>query len=222
LSVTRAYSKCKDHITLSGYIFATGMYRQPEKKLLNSNISCRCPHNMANIGLLAAQIRSGVWGTPANFKGFRVLASLLHRRRSQEANNFARSLAISWADTLYIHFGGSCPLTEFYQMQNSLWVQVLRSSILAVWLHSTRAAAVSQTLRRGTRNGITELSQRAPPIFGWAAITLGIGQHSTFDYVTTYKTHYLNPTYPHDIKTLPKRGSVKRKRGEAILGKLRY
>jgi len=38
---------------------------------------------------------------------------------------------------------------------------------------------VSQTLRRGTRNGITELSQRAPPIFGWAAITLGIGPHSS-------------------------------------------
>jgi len=29
----------------------------------------------------------------------------------------------------------------------------------------------------GARNGITELSQMAPPIFGWAAITLGIGPH---------------------------------------------
>jgi len=44
--------------------------------------------------------------------------------------------------------------------------------------HLTPAAGVSQTLRRGTRNGITELSQTAPPIFGWAAITLGIGPHS--------------------------------------------
>ena len=32
----------------------------------------------------------------------------------------------------------------------------------------------------GTRTGITELSQTAaPPIFGWAAITLGIGPHAT-------------------------------------------
>jgi len=31
-----------------------------------------------------------------------------------------------------------------------------------------------------TRNGITELSQTAPPMFGWAAITLGIGPHSSF------------------------------------------
>ena len=30
-----------------------------------------------------------------------------------------------------------------------------------------------------TRNGITELSQRTPPIFGRAAITLGIGPHSS-------------------------------------------
>ena len=33
---------------------------------------------MVNFGLLAAEIVSLVWGTPANFNGFRVLASLLH------------------------------------------------------------------------------------------------------------------------------------------------
>ena len=64
-------------------------------------------------------------------------------------------------------------------VQTSLCVQVLRSAILAVLLHSTRAVGVSETLRRGTRNGTTELSQRAPPIFGLAAITLGIGPHSS-------------------------------------------
>ena len=35
-------------------------------------------HNMVNFGLLAAEIVSGVWGTPATFNGFRVLAALLH------------------------------------------------------------------------------------------------------------------------------------------------
>ena len=44
---------------------------------LNSNISPTCPHNMVNFGALAAEIRWRVWGTPANFNGFRVLASLL-------------------------------------------------------------------------------------------------------------------------------------------------
>ena len=33
---------------------------------------------MVNFGPLAAEIVSLVWGTPANFNGFRVLAALLH------------------------------------------------------------------------------------------------------------------------------------------------
>jgi len=37
-----------------------------------------CPYNMVNFGPLAPEIVSLVWGTPANFNGFRVLAALLH------------------------------------------------------------------------------------------------------------------------------------------------
>jgi len=33
---------------------------------------------MVNFGLLPAEICWRVWGTPANFNGFRVLAALLH------------------------------------------------------------------------------------------------------------------------------------------------
>jgi len=33
---------------------------------------------MVNFGRLAAEMRWRVWGTPANFNGFRVLAALLH------------------------------------------------------------------------------------------------------------------------------------------------
>ena len=73
---------------------------------------------------------------------------------------------------IYI-FGGSCHLMEFCHVQNSLCVKVLRFPILAPLLHGTPAAGVSQSLRRGTRNGITELSQKAPPIFGWTAIMVG-------------------------------------------------
>jgi len=47
-------------------------------KMLSSNISSTCPHNMVNFGPLAAEIGPVVWGTPANFNGFRVLAKLLH------------------------------------------------------------------------------------------------------------------------------------------------
>jgi len=81
--------------------------------------------------------------------------------------------------TLYTFLGGFCPLTEFCQVQNSLYVQVLRSPILSALLHGTQPAGVSEILRRGTRNGIVELSQRVPPIFGWAATTFDIGPHSS-------------------------------------------
>jgi len=46
-------------------------------KLLNSNNSFICPHNMANFGSLKAEIGSRVWGTSANFNRFRVYAALL-------------------------------------------------------------------------------------------------------------------------------------------------
>jgi len=122
-------------ITLSGYIFATKAYIDNRKKMLNSNIFYRRPHNMANFGPLTAEIGSGVWGTPANFNGFRLLASLLHRRRSPEANQTLHDL---WPSPGLVHdiyiLGGSCPLTEFCHVQNSLCVQVLRSPILAALL----------------------------------------------------------------------------------------
>jgi len=78
------------------------MYPQSEKNLLNIDTSSTCPANMVNFGLLTAElvswsltslfstnmaisetiltaeIRWRVWGTPANFNGFRVLAALLH------------------------------------------------------------------------------------------------------------------------------------------------
>ena len=54
------------------------MYQQSEKNLLKINTSSTCADNMVNFGLLMAEIRWRVWGTPANFNGFRVLAALLH------------------------------------------------------------------------------------------------------------------------------------------------
>jgi len=129
---------------------------------------------MVNFSPLTAEIILGVWGTTANFNRFRALVSLLHRRCSPEANQTLHDVWPSPGLVNYIYtFWGSCPLTEFCHVQNSLCVQGLHSPILAP------AVRISQTLRHVTRNGITELSQRAPPIFGWVAITLGIGPHSS-------------------------------------------
>ena len=67
---------------------------------------------MVNVGPLAAEIGPVVWGTPANFNGFRVLVALLHG-----------------------------------------------------------------TLVVGVSRKLCGVEQRTPPIFGRAAITLGIGPH---------------------------------------------
>jgi len=77
---SRQKSPSRHHpTTLSGHIFATKARIDNRKKnVLSSNTSSTCPHNMVNFGPLAAEIVSLVWGTPANFNGFRVLAALLH------------------------------------------------------------------------------------------------------------------------------------------------
>ena len=79
------------------------------KKLLNSNISSRCPHDMLNFGPLAAEISLPVWGTPANFNGFCVLASLLHQHRSTDVNQTLHDVWPSPGLVHYIYiFRGSC------------------------------------------------------------------------------------------------------------------
>jgi len=56
-------------------------------------MSSRCPRSIMNCGPLAAEISLPVWGTPANFNGFRVLALLLHGSQvltsSEHQPNFA-------------------------------------------------------------------------------------------------------------------------------------
>ena len=107
---------------------------------------------MVNFGPLAAEIGWRVWGTPANFNGFRVLASLLHRRRSTEVNS---PLNYVWPSPGLVHYiyiwgegllppNGILPGAKF-TVHPSL---KLRSLLLAALLHGTRAVCVSQTLRR--------------------------------------------------------------------------
>jgi len=129
------------------------------RNLLNSNISSTCSHSMVNVDPLTAEIGLPVWGTPANFNGFRVLTSLLQRRRSMEVNQNVHDV---WPSPGLVHYtffggeGGSCPLAELCQVHYSLCVQVLRYHILAALPHGSQmCVCVSQTSRRGifTRQG---------------------------------------------------------------------
>ena len=156
---------------LSNYIFVPKAYIDNRKNLLSSNLS-RCPHNMVNFGPLAAEIGWRVWGTPANFNVFLVLALLLHRRRWTEVNQaklctmFGRLLGwytvytFSWA----LAPNGILPGAKF----------TLHPSLSFSYIGSVTARH-SSSGRQPNCGGW----QRAPPICGWAAITLGIGPHSS-------------------------------------------
>jgi len=82
--------------------FSIDFDRRPYNTLA---LPCECV--MMKVGPLTTEIDLGVWGTPANFNGFCVLASLLHRRRSTEVN---QTLHDVWPSPgLLCIFGGSCP-----------------------------------------------------------------------------------------------------------------
>ena len=125
-----------------------------EKKLVKQKYLLHMSYNrpMANFG--PERLSSiGVFGATQQIStGFRVLASLLQRRRSTGVNQTLHDVWPSPGLVHYVYiFGGSCPLAEFCHAQIHC-DQVLRSAILAALLRGTRAVGVSQTLRLRTRN----------------------------------------------------------------------
>ena len=66
------------HNFVGPYLRNEGMNRQLGKNFLNTNTSSTYPHNMVNFGPTMIENCWRVWGTPASFSGFRVLAALLH------------------------------------------------------------------------------------------------------------------------------------------------
>ena len=137
--------------TLSGYIFATKACIDNRKKVVKQQYLLHMSLQYGELHPTSGWDRFGSLGHFSKFQWlsrlcFVTIAALL----TSGQPNFARCLAVSWDGTLYIHFCGLLPLTEFCQVQSSLCVQVLRSPILAALLHDTPAAVVSQTLRRGT------------------------------------------------------------------------
>jgi len=81
-----------------------------------------CPHNMLNFRLLTVEICWRVWGTPANFNRFRVLDSLLHRRRSTEVN---KTLHDVWPSHALVY----CWYTVIHKNGTNLVLSVTLSNI---------------------------------------------------------------------------------------------
>ena len=103
--------------TLSGYIFATKACIDNWKKFVKQQYLPKCPYDMMNFVSLAAEIVLLVWGTPANFNGFRVLAALRHGtlvvgvsqtlRRWTEGATYIRQgghHVWHWPHSSYVHF----------------------------------------------------------------------------------------------------------------------
>ena len=137
-----------------------------------------------NFGPLTADISWRVWGTPANFNGFRAwlryCTDIGQRRSTKLCMMFGRLL--EWY-IIYKFLGalttsGILPGIKFTLRPS------LCSPILTALLHGTRTVGISQSLWRGTRKVFRELrnfrSSFAPPIFRRTAITLGIGPLSSF------------------------------------------
>jgi len=125
-----------------------------------------------NFGPLAAEIVSLVWGTPENFNRFRVLASLLPRRRSTEAN---QTLHDVWPSPGLVDYtflasvarrNGILPGAKFT-------LRISKSCTLLYWQHYCTA------LEQWARAKLCGVEHTAPPIFNRATITLSIGPHSS-------------------------------------------
>jgi len=128
---------------------------------------------MVNFGLLAAEIVLLVWGNPANFNGFRVLASLLQRRCSMEANQTLHNVwpLLGLVDYIYI-FGGCCSVTEFYQVLKF----TLRPPSLVLSCWQRYCTAVEQWARAK----LCGIEHSAPPIFGSGATIMLALAHILF------------------------------------------
>jgi len=145
------------------------------KKLVKQQYLLHMPHNMVNFSPLTAEIGSLVWSSPVNFTRFRILASLLHQCRATEVN---QTLHTVWPSLGLVHY------IYIYTLAVALAPQrnfdrckihfASKSCVLLYWQHHCTA------LEQWASAKLCGVQQRAPPIFGRVAITLGIGPHSSY------------------------------------------
>jgi len=159
--------------TLSGYIFATKAWIDNRKK--NCQAAIFPPHapQYGELRPTSGWDRSGSLGHPSKFQRVSHLGSVTAAtslKGSQQ--NFARCLAISWAGTLHIYFGGAlAPLWNFARCNINFASS--KSCALVFWQRYCTA------LEQWARAKLCGVEHRAPSVFGRATIMLGIGPHSS-------------------------------------------
>jgi len=103
---------------------------------------------------------SGVCSTPANFNGFRVLASLLHRRRSTEVNKTAGCLAIFWAGLKITEHIEYKPRSLTYKVLTTTQTPYLHHLMSVQPPRSTRSSSLV-TLARPPTSSSLRISDRS-------------------------------------------------------------
>jgi len=103
-------------------------------------------------------------------------SNVVHRRPTNLCTMFGRLLG--WY-TIYTFSGGLWPPGGILPGANFTLYSSLAFSYIGSITTRHSTSGRQPTLRRGTMNEITELSQTAPPIFCWVAITLGVDPHSS-------------------------------------------
>jgi len=95
------------------------------KKLVKQQYLPTCLHNVVNFGPLTAEILSGVWGTPANLNGFRVLAALLHSHN--QVTSLTHPFMIQWLPRKEISFL-LCRISESRKTPKFTWKTAAQKS----------------------------------------------------------------------------------------------
>ena len=119
--------------------------------MLNSNTSSTCPHN-GELRPTSGCDQIDYLGYPSKFSmGFaswlRYYSDVTQRKPTKLCTMFGSLLGCY----LYTHFLGSCPVTEFCKVQNSLCVQALLSHIgsITAWHSSSGHQRNFETLSTG-------------------------------------------------------------------------
>jgi len=140
---------------------------------------------MVNLGLLAAETVSLVWGTRANLTGFASwlhCSDVAHRRSTKLCTMYGRLLGC------YIIYTFSVALAPWRIFATCKIHFTSKSCVVVYWqryctaLQQRASAKLCSWYKEWNYRTFAEV--RAPPIFGWAAITLGIGPLSSSLYFT--------------------------------------
>ena len=139
---------------------------------------------MANFGPQTAEIGLGVWASQEILTGLRLAFVTAATSVNGGQPNFALCLAASSCGTLYIHIWLLLPPDGIlYGAKFSLRLSLAFSCIGSVTARHSSSRRLPN-FAAWYKEWNCGMLQRAPPIFRWAAITLGIGPYSSCNYAT--------------------------------------